>query len=163
MYRLLRRVLNTEPSENLCKKAITIVVKARAANTVTFPDSLPTVRILKRKRISVAAISNVSSHQVALEIMRHAGLLQYFKAVITSASTGIRKPDPGIFRSAAAELNVEPRNAVIVGDSEHHDIQGGLISGWHTVLIDRKGTAKNSQADYCFATLEEALPTLQSL
>lgn len=163
MFRLLRTALGTEPSKQLARKAITMVVNARAANTVTFPDSREAVRTLAKGRAKLGIISNVSSHEVALSILQKAGLKKYFDTVVTSALTGIRKPDVGIFRYALSQFNIRPQEAVLIGDSEHHDIEGGYAAGLRTVLIKRKHKPEATIADYHFRDLKSALSTLQQL
>ena len=161
--RLLKRVIGKEPPQNLVERCIRIIVTARAANAVAFSDAHDTLRRLSRRRVKLGVISNVSSHEVAVRILKKVRLAKYFDLVVTSALTGIRKPDPGIFRYALYRLKVDPEQAVIVGDSEKHDIQGGATSGLTTVLIDRKQRVENSLSNHHFKTLREALPTLESL
>lgn len=163
MFRLLRAALGTEPSKQLVRRAITIVVNVRAANTVTFPDSKEVLRTLAKGRAKLGIISNVSSHEVALSILRKAGLKKYFDIVVTSALTGIRKPDVGIFRYALSQFNIRPQEAVLIGDSESHDIEGGYAAGLRTVLISRKRKPGPTIADYEFRDLTSALSTLQKL
>ncbi len=163
MFRLLRAALATDPPKKLVRSAITIVVKARAANTVTFPDSIEVLRTLAKGRAKLGIISNVSSHEVAMSILQRAGLKKYFDIVVTSALTGIRKPDVGIFRYALSQFNIRPQQAVLVGDSEHHDIEGGYAAGLRTVLITRKHKPNATIADYQFGDLKSALSTLQKL
>lgn len=163
MYRLLRKALGLDPPPRIVKRAIRIVVSARAANTLTFSDSRYVMAALKRTRVMLGALSNVSSHEVALAILAKAGIRKYFDEIVTSARIGIRKPDPAIFRSALARFDLRPGEAVIVGDSEHHDIEGGYAVGLRTVLIDRKGETDKTLADYRFPSLAAALPTLESL
>jgi HAD superfamily hydrolase (TIGR01662 family) len=163
MRQLLTRIIGEEPPDQLVTKCIRIVVKARAANAVPFEDAHTTLSKLSRRRLKLGVMSNVSSHEVATAILAKVRLAKYFDLVITSALTGIRKPDPGIFRYAMYHLKIKPEEAVIVGDSERHDIQGGYISGLRTVLINRKMHVENSLADFQFRTLAEASPTLQSL
>jgi HAD superfamily hydrolase (TIGR01662 family) len=163
MRQLLTRVTCIEQSDQLVDKCIKTIVKARAANAVPFEDAHTTLSKLSRRRLKLGVMSNVSSHEVATAILAKVRLAKYFDLVITSALTGIRKPDPGIFRYAMYQLKIKPEEAVIVGDSERHDIQGGYISGLRTVLINRKNHVENSLADFQFRTLAEATPTLQSL
>ena len=163
MRQLLKRVLGKEQPDKLVDDCIAIIVKARAANTVAFEDAHGTLSRLSRRRLKLGVMSNVSSHDLAIAILTKLGLAKYFDLVVTSALTGIRKPDPGIFRYALYQLKIRPVDAVIVGDSERHDIQGGYMSGWRTILIDRKKHPKNSLADFRFKTLAEAGPTLQTL
>jgi HAD superfamily hydrolase (TIGR01662 family) len=163
MRQLLARVTGREQPDRLVDKCIRIIVKARAANAVPFEDAHTTISKLSRRRLKLGVMSNVSSHEVATAILAKVRLAKYFDLVVTSALTGIRKPDPGIFRYAMYQLNIKPEEAVIVGDSERHDIKGGYIAGLQTVLVNRKKRIEDSLADYQFATLEEATPTLQSL
>ena len=162
MVQLLRRTLNHEPEDSLVEQAIKIIGFARAENAVVFPDSKAVLEKLSKRRIRLGVISNVSSHDVAVEILRKVGLLEYFDVVVTSAFVGIRKPDPGIFLYALMQFKLQPREAVIVGDSERHDVWGGRITGMKTVLVSKRPVA-DSIADYRFASLAEASTTLASL
>jgi putative hydrolase of the HAD superfamily len=162
MAQLLRKALGEEPQDSLAEEAIKIVVSARAENAVVFPDSKPLLEKLSKRRIKLGIISNVSSHDVAVEILRKVGLLEYFDKVVTSAFVGIRKPDPGIFLFALMQFGLQPQEAVIVGDSEKHDVWGGTITGMKTVLVSKRSIA-DSIADYRFSSLAEAAATLASL
>ena len=162
MVQLLRRTLNHEPEDSLVEQAIKIIGFARAENAVVFPDSKAVLEKLSKRRIRLGVISNVSSHDVAVEILRKVGLLEYFDRVVTSAFVGIRKPDPGIFLYALMQFNLQPREAVIVGDSERHDVWGGMITGMKTVLVSKRPMV-DSIADYRFSSLAEASTTLASL
>lgn len=164
MRTLLDRIIGRTPSDQLVNKSVNIIVKKRALNALAFDDAKPTLKTLSQKRrVKLGIISNVSSHDVALGILEKVGLDGYFDQVITSAQTGIRKPDPGIFRYALHRFGVAQKAAVIVGDSERHDIRGGFIVGLQTVLVNRKGSADDSVADHVFKSLAEAAPTLESL
>ncbi|MBO0888946.1 HAD family hydrolase [Candidatus Bathyarchaeota archaeon] len=163
MRQLLSRVLGSEPEDSLVDKCIDTIVKHRAENAIAFDDAWETLRSLRKRKVTLGVISNVSSHKVALSILRKVDLLKYFDLVTTSALTGIRKPDPGIFRYAVNRLNISPEDAVIVGDSERHDIRGGHSAGFTTMLVNRKGSESDSIADYRFRTLGEAARTLQTI
>src|SRR5262249_40820331 len=129
MTELLQHALGEMPTENLVNLAIKIIVRNRAANSVAFKDARPTLDRLARHRVSLGIISNVSSHEVAVQILKHVGLEKYFEHVITSAYTGIRKPDPGIFLYALRKFGVKPALAIHVGDSEVHDVWGAVPVG----------------------------------
>lgn len=163
MRRLLERVIEDDPSDALVNRAIKIIVRARAANAVAFDDAESTLRKLSKRDVRLGLISNVSSHEVAMGILDNVKLTRYFDQFITSASVGIRKPDPGIFRYALMQFKIRPEEAVIVGDSEIHDIGGGYIAGLKTVLIDRRHRVEESLADYRFNSLSEASRELEFL
>jgi HAD superfamily hydrolase (TIGR01662 family) len=163
MRQLLERVIDASPSDGLVSEAIEIIVKARAANAVAFDDAHSTLEHLSRRDVKLGIISNVSSHEVAMGILDNVKLTKYFDEVVTSASVGIRKPDPGIFRYALMQFRVRPAQAVMVGDSEIHDIGGGYVAGLKTVLVDRRQRVEKSLADYRFNTLRDATRELESV
>ncbi len=163
MLQLLRKALGGEPEGKLVNRAIRIIVTSRAANAVAFKDAKPTLEKLHKRRTKLAVISNVSSHEVALQILKNVGLRKYFDKVITSAHTGIRKPDPGIFLYALMQFGLTPMEAVHVGDSEEHDVRGAKTAGIRTVLISRRAIREKTVADFHFRNLAEAADLLQSL
>ena len=163
MRQLLERLIEDSPSDDLVSRAIKIIVKARAANAVAFDDADSTLRKLSKRDVKLGIISNVSSHEVAMGILDNVKLIRYFDQFITSARVGIRKPDPGIFRYALMQFKIRPEEAVIVGDSEIHDIGGGYIAGLKTVLVDRGHRVEKSLADYRFNSLSEASRELEAL
>jgi len=160
MTELLENALEEEPAESLVARAIKIIVKNRAANSVTFKDAKPTLDMIAKHRVPMGIISNVSSHEVAVEILKHVRLDRYFKHVITSAYTGIRKPDPGIFLYALRRFRAAPSQAIHVGDSEVHDVRGAKPVGIISVLIKEGKERLVTDADYCFRSLEDATATL---
>ena len=76
--------------------------------------------------------------EMALEKM---GLLHFFKVVVTSAGEGVYKSDPEIFRRAVRYLDVEPEEAVHVGDHPVYDVQtakaAGLSAIWFSAHAER--------------------------
>jgi len=163
MRELLRQALGTEPADWLVEKAIRIIVRNRAANSVVFKEAGPILERLSNRQVRLGIISNVSSHEVALRILKHVKLEEYFEHVITSAYTGIRKPDPGIFLYALNQFGLEPEQAIHVGDSEVHDVRGAKPVGITAILVkDSQGTLV-TDADYSFRSLREAASTLEAL
>src|SRR6266446_7468544 len=163
MRQLLERIIEDNPSDQLVTRAIEIIVKARATNGVAFDDAHSTIQKLSRRDVKLGIISNVSSHEVAMGILDNVRLTKYFDKIVTSATVGIRKPDPGIFRYALMQFKVRPEEAVMVGDSEMHDVGGGYVAGLKTVLVDRRQRVENSLANYRFNSLDEAAIELESL
>ncbi|HVH14825.1 MAG TPA: HAD family hydrolase [Candidatus Angelobacter sp.] len=163
MRQLLERIIEDNPSDQLVNRAIKIIVKARAANAVAFDDADPALRKLSGRKVKLGIISNVSSHEVAMGILDNVRLTKYFDQVITSASVGIRKPDAGVFRYALMQFKARPEEAVMVGDSESHDVGGGYVAGLKTVLVDRRQCVETSLANYRSNSLREASRELESL
>jgi putative hydrolase of the HAD superfamily len=137
MRELLRYALHEEPTANIVKRAARIVVESRALNAVEYPDAREALKELHGK-YRIGVISNVSSHEVASEILRKVKFDGYVDDLVTSALTGIRKPDPGIFLYALSKMRVRPAQAVHVGDHPRNDVEGADLVGIRTVLIDRE-------------------------
>ena len=145
MRELLRNgALHREPTTNIVEKAIRIVVENRAINAAEYPDAREALEELHGD-YRIGVISNVSSQDVALEILRRVKFDRYVNDLVTSALTGIRKPDPGIFLYALSRMKVRPAQAVHVGDHPRNDVEGANLVGVKTVLIDRKGSGVSDE------------------
>ena len=162
MRELLTEALNDDPDDKLVDCAIGIIVKNRASNSVAFKDARPLLDKLTIRGVRLGIVSNVSSHEVALQILKHVRLDGYFEHIITSAYTGIRKPDPGIFLCALNQFGAKPSQAIHVGDSEVHDVWGAKPVGITTVLV-KGGKDIVTDADFCFRSLGEAADTIVKL
>ena len=67
--------------------------------------------------------------------LRRIGLEQYFDIILTSVDLGFEKPDERIFLAALEALNVQPKEAVMVGNRVSKDIVGGNKVGMETILF----------------------------
>lgn len=88
------------------------------------------VEALGRLRASGLALAVVANWDYGLHghLGRH-GLAVWFDAVVTSAETGAKKPDPRPFLVALERLGVDPGRAVHVGDHPPHDEVGARAAG----------------------------------
>ena len=69
--------------------------------------------------------------------LRHTGLDQEVAGWVVSEGAGLRKPDPGIFRFAAAQAGQPLDGAWMIGDSAQADIEGARSSGLPSVWLHR--------------------------
>ncbi len=81
---------------------------------------------------------------------RDVGLLQYFKTRIYSSETGIRKPDPRVFRMAERASGHNGERALYVGNSLKADVLGAKAAGWGAALRVSKRRLNCKEADICF-------------
>jgi putative hydrolase of the HAD superfamily len=72
-------------------------------------------------------------------VLDRCGIAGLVDAVVTSAESGHRKPDPGIFTSALELAGCEPSEALHVGDTPEEDGDGARAAGVPVLLIDRDG------------------------
>ena len=59
--------------------------------------------------------------------------------MLTSRAHGKTKPHETIFRRMLELLDVEPGEAVMVGDTLEDDVEGALAVGMRAILVDREG------------------------
>jgi putative hydrolase of the HAD superfamily len=130
-----------------------------ALRFVPYPDAAPALGRLRAAGIQAAVVSNWDCSLGA--ILGELGLAGMLDAVVTSAQTGRRKPDPAIFQAALEELRCPPESAILVGDSLDTDIAGGEAAGIRSVLLDRSGSAADKSGVERIVTLDN-LPELMS-
>ena len=82
---------------------------------------------LRRLGLRLAVVSN--SNGTVAGLLEALGLAGWLDAVVDSGVVGFEKPDPRIFRHAAAALGVEPAEAVHVGDLYSVDVVGARAAG----------------------------------
>jgi HAD superfamily hydrolase (TIGR01509 family) len=61
------------------------------------------------------------------------GLAERLDAAVFSSEVGLRKPHPAVFEATLAKLDVEPEDAVFVGDRRYEDMRGAKELGMTTV------------------------------
>ena len=104
-------------------------------NFELYEDTLPTLLRLRDQGLKLGLVSN--SARDVREFAVHHGL--DVDAGISSFHHGKTKPHASIFRAVLDLLEVEPHEALMVGDSVDDDIEGARAAGLQAVLLDRLG------------------------
>ncbi len=99
-----------------------------------FDDVFPLLENLRPFKLGI--ISNGESAQQRRKL-NQTQLSPYFQAVTISDDIGIAKPDPTIFQESLSKLKTDCNEAIYIGDSISHDIDGARNAGITGVLIDR--------------------------
>lgn len=84
---------------------------------------------LRARGYRLGIISNLIGEHEIYDWLRDDGLEDYFETVILSPVTGLRKPDPEMYRIACRELGLEPAQCASVADKLNRDITGGKAAG----------------------------------
>ncbi|MGH8878297.1 MAG: HAD family hydrolase [Stackebrandtia sp.] len=82
---------------------------------VAYPDTVPTLEALAAAGIPIALISNIGFD--VRPVAKHLGFGHLIDHWILSYEVRCCKPEPEIFREACLRLEVEPDEALMVGDS----------------------------------------------
>jgi HAD superfamily hydrolase (TIGR01549 family) len=99
-------------------------------------DDVPDVlRGLSAAGLRIGLISN--SHRCLASFQSHFELQGLISATVSSSEHGFMKPHPSIFSAALQLVDVQPADAVMVGDSLRHDVEGAMRAGMRGVLLHR--------------------------
>jgi HAD superfamily hydrolase (TIGR01549 family) len=90
---------------------------------------------LKQRGFTLGLISNVDRDISAT--YNELGLDKWLRLKITSQDVGFNKPRPEIFQAALKKAEVEPAEAIYVGDQYEIDVLGANRVGMRGILIDR--------------------------
>jgi putative hydrolase of the HAD superfamily len=126
----------------------------RHDNFSLYDDVPDTVARLRSAGLSIGLVSN--SARDVREFARHHGL--EVDAGISSFHHGRTKPHASIFRAVLDLLDVEPAEAVMVGDTIADDIEGALALGMRAILLDREGV--HPEFEPRIETLHQLAPLL---
>lgn len=102
-----------------------------------YPDAEPALRALSDAGVKAVVVSNWDCSLG--RVLERCGIAGMVAGVITSAESGHRKPDPGIFDSALELAGCEAAEALHVGDTPEEDGAGARAAGIPVLLIDREG------------------------
>lgn len=163
-YIRYQEILLFEHGISLPKEQILRAIKllreiAKIATTVLYEDVLPTLDSLKDKGYILGLLTNIER---GTEFnYRELGLGEYFGTVVTSDDVGAKKPKAPIFILALSRANVNPDEAIYVGDQYGSDVVGARGVGINPVLIDRRDLFRGVADCQRIRSLTELLDYLQ--
>ncbi|MGH2756429.1 MAG: HAD family hydrolase [Actinomycetota bacterium] len=126
-----------------------------------YEDVVPTLRELSDTGLRLGLISNFDGWLESMLVEMEVG--ETFEVAVISGVEGIEKPDPGIYRLALARAQVDPSEAVHVGDSPVMDIEPSQDAGMKPVLLDRTGRYADRDRTIRIETLYELPEVVQKL
>jgi len=135
-------------ARSLARQAFEIFLDARH-EVEFFEGALETLDALSRQYL-LGALTNGNADITRLKLDR------FFRFGYSSASVGVGKPAPDMFRAALTHAGARPEEAVHVGDHLTDDVAGAGRVGMHTIWVNHDGILL--PADAC-----EPSHTVQSL
>ncbi len=118
-----------------------------------YEDVAPVLDKLQQRGLIVGVISN--SHRSLDAFREHFSLASIISVSVSGAQHGYMKPHRSIFERALEQAKVDASEAMMVGDSVKHDIEGALNAGWRAVLLRRSGEVPHA--------LPPQLPVIRAL
>lgn len=109
---------------------------AELMSFVLFDDVLPTLKILKKRRLILGILTNLDKDMKPL--CQSLGLEPYINFIVTSSEAGADKPQASIFKLALKQAGVKANEAVHVGDQYQIDCLGAKAAGISPIFLDRQ-------------------------
>ncbi|MDH3320943.1 MAG: HAD-IA family hydrolase, partial [Betaproteobacteria bacterium] len=127
-----------------------------------FPGVIEALERMRAASLRLACVTNKASAFTA-PLLEKTGLAPLLDAVVTSDQVGQRKPHPEPFLHACRVLQVEPGEAVVIGDSAN-DAEGARAAGCRVILVSygysEGRDVRDLDSDGVVATLGEAADQL---
>jgi HAD superfamily hydrolase (TIGR02253 family) len=138
--------------------------RAREAALIPYPHVTMTLINLSKMHMKLGVVSDAPAREAWLRLC-YLNLHHLFDAVVTFEDTGKHKPDPKPFRKILGTLNIEPPEALMVGDWEERDVVGAAKVGMITVFARYGNTSgtKNSNADYNIDDISQVIDIVGKL
>jgi HAD superfamily hydrolase (TIGR02253 family) len=123
--------------------------RAREAALVPYPHVTMTLIELLKMQLKLGVVSDAPGKEAWLRLC-YLNFHHLFDAVVTFDDTGMRKPNPEPFRKILELLQIEPGEALMVGDWAERDVLGAAQVGMKTVFARYGNTfgTEISHADY---------------
>jgi HAD superfamily hydrolase (TIGR01662 family) len=110
-----------------------------------YEDVPEVLRAIHEAGMKIGLISN--TQRCLASFQSHFDLEGFFDVTISSADHGFMKPHPSIFEAALGKAGARSEEAVMVGDSLAHDIEGARRLGIRAVLVSRSGPRADCPPD----------------
>ncbi len=125
-------ILSWELDREVSVETMLAAIKFRA-----FDDARPALDALRKAGMRLVCVSN---WDITLpEVLAECGLGDALDGVVTSAGSGVRKPDPAIFSVALELAGCSADEAIHVGDTVAEDVAGAGAAGIRALHLDRSG------------------------
>ena len=123
--------------------------QAREAALFPYPHVYTTLINLLKMGLKLGVVSDAPAKEAWLRLT-YLNLHHIFDHIVTFEDTGKRKPDPAPFEKILSLLQVQPNEALMIGDWAERDMVGASKVGMKTVFArygDTFGTVETN-ADY---------------
>ncbi len=121
---------------------------------VLYPYTRTLLEHLEKSSIKVGLLSNATGPpELFYQELVDKQIVDFFNATVWSCQIGYRKPYQAAFEAVLTQLNINKTQALMVGDSEIADVEGGLKAGLDVMRI-YDGDQPISKATYLVSRAE---------
>ena len=131
-----------QPDETLLRAAIDAFFAFEESCWQADPQARPLLRTLADRGLRLGLFSNATDDRFIQRLVSRFGFQPWLEPVLSSAGTGIRKPEPAAFAPFLAAWGLEPEAVAVVGDTLEADILGANRTGMHSVWLRSRPDAR---------------------
>ncbi len=159
----------SNPGPALLAGALDAFFAYEEAHWFAYPEALPLLRQLAGRGLRLGMFSNATHDPLIQRLVDRFGFRPWLDPALSSAGTGICKPDPGAFAPILAAWDLPPEDLVVVGDTLNADILGarraGMRSVWFRAREDarQEGTSQDTPFPLEIATPDATIERLAEL
>lgn len=129
-----------------------------------YPNVKETLYQLKKWGFSLGVVTDAHIENARSRLMK-TRLLGLFDVLVTADITGTKKPSPEIFFYSLEKLQIDPHQALFVGDSLRRDIEPakkiGMVTAYAAYGDRNYKEDRSCQADYCLNDIRDLLKLLK--
>lgn len=132
--------LNLSTSDGIYGSFLEVYYKPVTDQLTLIDGAEDVLEHFKEKNLKIGLISNtIFPEKYHLRELKRFELYPYFDAHFFSSEIGVRKPHPKIFQLTLDKLEVDPSEAVFVGDRLKEDVGGAQNVGMKGILKCHQG------------------------
>ena len=124
--------INEQEFKNAHKILLDFYGRNLNAKTTLFPNAKETLEKLQKK-YKIALVTN-KPHQFVSEILEYFNIDIYFDYILGASNKIAKKPAPDMLLTTCKHFNIEPKHAVMVGDS-NNDILAAKSANIDTIAV----------------------------
>lgn len=144
----------SKPDAALVNGAIDAFFAEEEIRWLAYPDALSVLRELAGRGLRLGMFSNATHDPFIQRLVDRLGFRPWLNPALSSAGTGIRKPDPAAFTPILAAWDLPPESVVMVGDTLEADILGAQRAGMCSVWFPSRPDARQEGTEYSPAFLQ---------
>ncbi len=147
----LLATIDNQPISQLDLDLLIATFAKHELGTVPVEYAIAIERLAQRFRLGLV-IDIWAPKPLWIEALNRCGVLPRCEAVSFSSDCGIVKPSPKPFKAVLDRMQVNARDAVVIGDSVRRDLGGAIAAGIDGILV---GGATDCRSIGCVSNLLE--------
>ena len=131
-----------DPAPSLVEGALQAFFAYEDAHWWVDPAAHAVLQTLADRGLRLGMFSNATDDAFIQHLVDRLGLRPWLEPALSSAGTGIRKPDPLAFTPFFEAWNLPPTSVVMVGDTLGADVLGAQRAGMYSVWLPSREDAR---------------------